>query len=459
MMLARVLPSPIAKEVRALLPAWLGSVAVVGVLAAAGRGAPHELGVLFYGTACAGLGALSIGHEYTNRTLSTLLAQPASRARLLLLKLAVLAVMLVTLSAVGWRAELFPPRVALPIVGLSVLCALFVTPWLSMLFRSPVAGAVFTMPVPAWIWVIADALAGESVKLAAFEWGLAGFCALAAALGWWKFTRLEAIEGPGWEVRLPVARAGSAEGRRAHPIWLLAKKELALQFPSIVVAGIGMLGWLSVWLWSRSATTPALQRTFEDVLGALILLYGGLVAIVIGSLASAEERQLGTLEWQTLLPMASWRQWVIKTGTALGLAMLLTVALPLLSLSFSGGHVRIGGFYAAAMLLLTSIGLYVSSLSGNGFKAVLMAIPSSLLVLAMIIPTPSSLSRLHLTPLPIGLFALLLAVVLYFALLNHRSADRGLSWVARQVFCIGGVVLVGAEIFGVVSFFHGPWLR
>jgi hypothetical protein len=111
------------------------------------------------------------------------------------------------------------------------------------------------------------------------------------------------------------------------------------------------------------------------------------------------------------------------------------------------------------MLLLTSVGLYASSLSANGLKAVLLTLPASLLMLAAIMALQSAPGGFHLTFLPIGLFGLLLAVVLYFALLNHRSAERGVWSVSRQVFCIGGVVLVSAEILSLVSFFHAQWLR
>ena len=48
-----------------------------------------------------GLGALSIGHEYTGRTLSLLLTLPARRERLLVTKLGVLVVMLLTLWVVA----------------------------------------------------------------------------------------------------------------------------------------------------------------------------------------------------------------------------------------------------------------------------------------------------------------------------------------------------------------------
>ena len=450
MIVARVLPWPVAKEVRALLPVWLGSIAAIYLFAAVGGATSRDLGMLAYGAACAALGALSIGHEYSYRTLPMLLSHPASRARILLVKLAVLAVMLIALSSVAWRTGVIPTRAAAPIVGLSVLCALSVAPWLTMLSRNPLAGAVLTMPVPGWVWVIASLFAGQSLKLAAFEWGMVGVCVIAAVLGWRLFMRLEAIEGRSHAVWLPTARADAAAGRLTHPMWLLAKKELALQLPSIAVAAIYVLGWLAVWVWGRAASTPDLQRALESVLGALTLLYSGLLAIVIGSLASAEERQLGTLESQVLLPMASWRQWAVKVATALGLTMLLTVGVPALSVLLSGGHVQIDRFYAAATLLLMSVSLYVSSLSANGLRAFLVSLPATLVILVAVLASVSSQPSFHLTLLPMSLFALLLLVILYFALLNHRSAERGLVRVSQQAFCIGGVVLVSAEILSLV---------
>jgi ABC-type Na+ efflux pump permease subunit len=49
----------------------------------------------------AALGVFSIGHEYGNRTLASLLAQPLPRTRLLLSKVVVLAPLLVLLSLVA----------------------------------------------------------------------------------------------------------------------------------------------------------------------------------------------------------------------------------------------------------------------------------------------------------------------------------------------------------------------
>ena len=40
---------------------------------------------------------------------------------------------------------------------------------------------------------------------------------------------------------------------------------------------------------------------------SITLLYAGIVAILIGSQSSAQERHLGTLEWQILLPVRQRR--------------------------------------------------------------------------------------------------------------------------------------------------------
>ena len=55
-----------------------------------------------YGLGAVALGALSMGHEYTGRTLSLLLTQPVSRWRLFAVKSGIAALMLVALAAVAW---------------------------------------------------------------------------------------------------------------------------------------------------------------------------------------------------------------------------------------------------------------------------------------------------------------------------------------------------------------------
>jgi cytochrome c oxidase assembly factor CtaG len=58
-----------------------------------------------------------------------------------------------------------------------------------------------------------------------------------------------------------------------------------------------------------------------------------------------------------------------------------------------------------------------------------------------------------------GLFAIVLAIVLYFASLNHRSAERGAWWVGQQIFCIAGSLALGGAVLTLVNTFHGRGLR
>ena len=85
MIAVRVISADLWKEIRALLPLWLGCVALVWISAVGDR-FWFRAGFLAYLLGSAALGALSIGHEYTNRTLSLLLSLPVSRRRMFAMK-------------------------------------------------------------------------------------------------------------------------------------------------------------------------------------------------------------------------------------------------------------------------------------------------------------------------------------------------------------------------------------
>lgn len=455
MMLARILPWAVAKEVRALRPVWLGGV--VSLLSLAflsadpavgnGNGRIDALLVLICVGTCAALGALSIGHEYSARTLALLLTQPASRARIFVVKQSVLALMLLSLAGILW-AGVSATSKAPAVVTLSVLGGLFVAPWLTMLSRNPLAGAVFTIVMPGFLWLLVNGRFSDQHDLVVFWSALLGLSMLAAVLGWRTFMRLEAVEGRGADLRWPGAASGLAPARRSHPVWLLVKKELGLQQLAFAVAGIYILGWVCTSVLGRT------DLRYDDVFGAMTIVNTGLLAVLIGSLASAEERHLSTAQWQLLLPMASWKQWMVKAGTAVGLAMLLAVALPALLLFLSGGHVRVAEEFACVILLLTAVSLYVSSLSTSGVRALCVSVPVSFL---MVVPVMAFLTRVggvELTLPGVGLFALALAVVLYFALLNHRSAERGGWRICVQVFCIAGCFVFCAVLAMILSAPH-----
>ena len=167
-------------------------------------------------------------------------------------------------------------------------------------------------------------------------------------------------------------------------------------------------------------------------------------------MASAEERQIGTLEWQLLLPLAWWKQWLVKVGVVLGLAMVLLVGLPALVLGGASIPHDKTLWYVCAILLLTSGSLYVSSLCSTGLRALLLAVPVSLVTLFVMGALSSMLRLRRLTPAALALFAAFLSVVLYSALENHRSAERRPWRIGRQVFVMAGCLALDAALLAVL---------
>ena len=123
---------------------------------------------------------------------------------------------------------------------------------------------------------------------------------------------------PQWERRAVDAMSDATPVRR-RPVWQLVK-ELRLQQMTVIVGALYLPWWGAMavlWRFAPEAVT--------SLAGAVAILYGPLLALLSGSLASAEERQLGTMEWQMLLPLPMWKQWAVKTATVAGLALVLGV--------------------------------------------------------------------------------------------------------------------------------------
>jgi ABC-type transport system involved in multi-copper enzyme maturation permease subunit len=426
----------VANEIRALLPAWIASACAIGA-AVLTDPRSHELGLIAYGFGSVALGAQSMGHEYTHRTLTLLLSQPWSRRRILLLKLAVLSAMLLTLAAFAWLTVLRPGE--RPWIAASFLNGLVFAPLLTMLCRTPMAGVVFTGAAPFWILVISRHVS------AGVLWGSTLAVSVVAAVASWRlFMRLEAIDGRDADLQLPrmfrretraIGAASADRSRMGQPVWLLVRKELHLQQMTFAVAGVSGLFWITEFGFTKMV--PGYVGIPFYVVS---VLFGALMALLIGSLASAEERQIGTLEWQLLLPMAMWKQWAVKVGTTLGLAALLSFALPIV---LAAGHVSVNG-YAGAIVLLTVGSLYVSSLCPSTLRALMV---SGALVISLSISASRAAVAWSFTPLA-ALVALVpwFALVLWFAFENHRSAERGARRVFRQVMWMAGGLALGVAV-------------
>jgi hypothetical protein len=481
-------PALVWKEVRGLGPTWLIAAAL---LVAVGfietgldtvldvqqpRTGARQLTVLFYVGACALLGALSIGQEFTDRTLAGLLAQPAARSSVLLHKLGVVAAMLLALGGLAWAYGLTPLAVArawpelsptgrVLVTVLPVLGGVLLPPCLTLLTRSALAGCVFSIALllpmligsqaaVSWLYGDAATLAQANTRiLDIFVHTMLAVVVLSALLMWRLFMRLEAIEGRGLELHLPAwlfkPRVHLAAARSARSVWQqMLGKELHLQQITFVVSGLYVAAWLAVVLVGESLF-PTRRAGYMTV---ATLLHAGAIPLLAGSLASAEERQLGTLGWQVLLPIAAWRQWAVKAAVVLVLSLGLAIGVPaiLYALFASGlGPVRLGWPPAAAIAAVATVSLYASSLSTNGVRALLAAsLPAivGVVFVATWMPVAWDLPNAAWAVL-YAASAAVFAWLLWLGMKNHGSAERGAKRVLKQVAALGAVAVVAVLAF------------
>jgi ABC-type transport system involved in multi-copper enzyme maturation permease subunit len=491
-----VLSPALSKEIRALLPLWGASIAAIAVAFVWGQDhrllLPGPVLALFvYVVGSLAIGAQSVGQEYTYRTLPTLLSQPAKRGRTYLLKFVVSAVMLLTLAAlVGvtfaktWR----PESARLGVIILPVLCGLFLAPLLTMICRSTLAGMAlggtvmgltwFATLAIAWFGFGIDPEAAETMLLGRWTLGMTLGCPVAGLLGWRRFRELEAsdVASPALDVPQWFTRARGA--RRHHPLRALAAKEVHLQQMAFVIAGLHIIGWAVFVLLQRYLPSMA---TFP--LGAVLLLSSMGLAIAIGALASAEERQHGTHDWQLLQPSPARQQWMVKVIVASSLALLLGVGLPILLNQLTpveGLGIRMSADLAVLIVLLAASSIYVSSLSSSGVRAVVLSLPAGMAVAYFVQIASGALRWVTLqfagplmadivtgavTPLSVdpgdvvifaarGFSLTLVPLLLWFGFVNHTSSERTARRIIEQIAWIAVVMMMGMVVGGGVLAFY-----
>ena len=469
---SRLIPADLSKEIRALLPLWLGCV-VMAWLGGSDRFL-FRVGFVAYLVGSAALGALSIGQEYTNRTLPLLLTVPISRRRIFLAKATVLLPMLIVLALIALirlpAAPMGREMSDTVLVGLlALLSSAFLAPWLTMVCRNVIAGAVFSLSIPAAVLIGSELLAlvitgevdspaSQSFRMRVL-WAVTLLLSVVGAISSWRtFMTLEADEGPRAEFRLPRffsrsgSRAPASDGlQRIHPVWSLLRKEFHLQQLTFVTSALYLCGWIATLVGRRMTGL----RDVEDALLILTIVHGAIVALLSGSLASAEERHLGVLGSQLLIPVSTRRQWAIKVATVFVLCVLLALVLPagLILLFGLARSVSLNVPFAAAVIMLAAVSLYVSSLSSSGLKALLVSGPAALSLLVLI-PLLGDfvlwVGKLVKTtprgdafgPGPTALIAaIVFTLLIAFGLTNHRSSDRSSLVVWRQILWLSGSVL------------------
>ena len=434
-----------AKELRALWPTCAAAAATVVLTSFTySRFTPlaYVLGALT-------LGAQSFGHEYGYRTIGALLMQPVDRRKIFGIKMATLGVMMVLLAAVTWAALSNGRRwdpvfvLALPPLG-----AFAFGPWLTMLCRNQLAGALFSA-VPAgvvfaaaqWIayqvHVTDDDAAAVLIRQIWFA-TMAVITPVAALLGWRLFLRLEALEGTGRAIQLPSLFRGRTPRFMVNPVLQLIMKELQLQ----QIAWVTLLLFVPGLVW---ALTEVARGSIDfEIVTLLTVIYLGAFALLVGSLASAEERQLGTLPFELMLPMPAWHRWTIKIVVAMTLAVAAAAALSTLVQWFSPVEMRVGIMPRAILpiVIITAVGIYVSSLSTSGVRALALAFPAALAAFLFVqsihttvlayVARPSVTNGFE-SATGMVLLSLFVGTLLCLGFVNHRSFERTHAQTARQV--------------------------
>jgi ABC-type transport system involved in multi-copper enzyme maturation permease subunit len=472
------------KETRELLPWWLGAMAAItaaGFLLRESHDFARGLTMLVFAAAACGLGGLSIGQEYSHRTLGALLAQPISRAAVLGIKLLVLAGFLLALgvtafACLGVNAVRNSSGLPLALIVAVLGSGFFLGPWLSMVGRGPLAGMVFSIALPAaatvgvvlatvkWMPEWLDRDPGRFGPL--FVWlVLFTLWTIGGVLTWTKFLRLQALEGspghvglPAWLVQRPMA-ADQTQVRRRNPVWLMVRKELRLQQLTIAISALYVV-----------ISAGLMQSGQPDATDPLAWIYAVVIPIVIGGLASAEERHLGTASWQTLLPMASAWQWIIKAGVAVLLTIVLVSGLPSVVYQMGLGNAEVRRELLTASVCVCVAALYISSFTTSGIRAILTAGLALIFVFSvgaglwggLVMPMYRSLARVahDVTPFALNYFQIGVwtqrlqyfefyglvvggtALVLRFGGANHHSGDHSARRIGRQIAWVAGYLTV-----------------
>jgi ABC-type transport system involved in multi-copper enzyme maturation permease subunit len=394
----------------------------------------QDLGLMVFGPFALGVLLLSItpfGQELNWGTFSVLLSQPIPRPRLWLVKVEVVAVALglaflafcisnhirvdsalESMKHTVWRnafdhpgekTAYFAKLVAdsrrsasqdtLLIGGLAVFAGFAGGLWTTLLFRQVTAAFWLTLLIPMGLTVVAsnllknfpDAVARAGLALILGAYSAAGFL-------WAKrfFLTLQDTQWTGGVVSLPAwgkqvtERGPLMLPRKLKPLRALLRKEFQAQHVNLLLAGglllvhLGVVGfrrWSAEYLATHQSTAMALE---------MVPLLWLVMPLLIGSVAVAEERKLGTFQSNLCLPASRRIQFFAKLAIGVLLGIILGGIFPLLveklaphnnvtgnttGLAFLGDTRPIELLQLAGSIGLTLLAFYGSTLTRNALQA------------------------------------------------------------------------------------------
>jgi len=388
----------LAKEFRQLAPWPLAAVALLfafGPFVEPGPGFPFA--VMSYLLLSVFVpAARSFGAEFDEGTMAQLLSQPMARARIWREKLLALAIttglaygalQLARYLFYGWELGAADMLMCLAAVTGGPLVSLYLRQsFLAFL------GAISLPSVPIWIWLAVVYLVRGDIHVGFFWVHLPPaivYGPLAYLGARRRFLTLELDRGPSASLDLRGFFRVRPE-RHWGVTARLILKELQIQSPNLLVAGV------AIFLWSLlcGMAAASVGGAWFGPLSIMTAMPSGLLILVfpllLGSTAVAAERQLGVADWHASLPVSRARQWWIKVLVVASLA--------------AGGSI-LAGFLdrsLAALLdarelpwvptadilpwLAAAVGVYASSRSREPMRALMGGIV--LLVIALL-PTAS----------------------------------------------------------------------
>jgi hypothetical protein len=486
------------KELRVTLPIALGGVFCIFLAALLSEFSSGLAIFMVYPITCSAIVALAFGHDFTYRTITSALAAPISRRKIWWTRISLCAALLFSLQLINLLVFQFPMfwamgqgRVGfgmtwyvgvfqwLQIIAVPALAALCLAPWLTLVSRSPMFGTVISLGVPFMIGFGTSLYGqgGPSMWARLNSVPLQVALVIGAILSYRRFMTLEAIDSDvsvrsrGNLIRQPSQISGlgfSIPVRRSNPIWQLVKKEFMLQRLPIGIALLA-IGIVSVVSKEQAAL--------------LSIVYPAAIIILVGSIASADERRMALIPSQVSHPIRFHQQWLAKIGVSYVTAFLFGVILPVLALFFKTDELKhtvlddilvAAPFICCGVLFLLSITIYISSFSESGIRAMLaslfiiavsvMAIGAAYNAFAEYLWREAHLRVVfffadgeahQLDAINVGLhFSIatlgFIALILYFAMQNHRFLERP----RRQLFHQS----LGLIVYGLIALTAISWL-
>jgi hypothetical protein len=352
------------------------------------------------------LGIETFGREFHQHTSTLWLAQPRSRAGLWWSKLATTGMAVAGVTLLNWVLLIsmapfrgFLPNVEelmRPLVGMLGGAALglfwsvwlrqtWAAFWMSLIVPGTLMMALLSLRSLWYLREVGSSSPAPDVS-AMFRYCFFLLSVLAFVLARCRFNRLEDLGPVGDDVQLKLPRfmgSLSLTGRRtehrkrtrASSLWW---KEIRLQQVNLALAaGLAVVMLLTEILRRIALGMPERFGPRDlDYIDFMWLLWG-LLPLTIGLASMAEERRLGVDSWQETLPVSRARRWWIKMGTAYGLALVVGVVVPVIGMKVSYAEVGLITPYqlGLAWILMTTAGLYVSSLARNLVHAISILIP------------------------------------------------------------------------------------